>query len=724
MDATPPAHRARSALALLSTAFFCVLALWPRNTENLLGVCGSALSRLMTTAFGHGAWLVPLILLDHTRARILGRQRWQRSCATLAALALACTSLHLVHAHGGRLGGLLGGALLSLLGVGAYLACAAVLLACVARWLSWSPAKALERAVWSFRRRAIAAWRAASVRELEQHRSTPQLMLSDARSAPEPAVLAATATIAYVEALGAESIATPPPLPPRGSGSQMPPLAEPPQAIARHPEPVEVAPPITSSDPEPIVSAPPQSYRLPTPLLLNAPTRTERDLDEHALKATALKLEERLAGYGILGRVDGLTPGPVVTMYEFEPSAGTKLSKIRALVPELSMALEHGVRIIAPLPGTARVGIEVPHAKHEREVVYLRELVDDARWDAFRGTLPLALGKDPSGQPVFADLAAAPHLLVAGATGTGKSSGLNAMLASLLLRRTPAELRLLLIDPKVVELAGFAHIPHLLAPVVTEVREAGRALQWAVGEMERRYQLLAEAGVRNVDAYNARDSASALPSVVIVVDELADLMMADTKEKRVEAAIARLAQKARAAGIHLVLATQRPSVDVITGLIKANLPTRIAYKVAQLVDSKVILDCRGAEQLLGRGDMLCQLPNCSELQRVHCAYVSDDEIKAVCSALRAQGAPTYDASLVSESDGASLSEFGTDDTLYDRAVESVAAAGSCSISALQRALGVGFNKAARIVERMEREGIVGPASQRAGGKRDVLVGAR
>jgi S-DNA-T family DNA segregation ATPase FtsK/SpoIIIE len=482
-------------------------------------------------------------------------------------------------------------------------------------------------------------------------------------------------------------------------------------------------------------------------------------------------LVEKLAAYGVKGSVDAIQPGPVVTTYEFEPQSGTKISKIAGLSDDLAMALAaQKVRIVAPIPGKARVGFELPN--EDRQTVYMRELLEHESWQNMRAELPMMFGKDIIGEPVFGDLSKMPHLLVAGATGSGKSVGLNVMLVSLLTKKTPEEVRLLMIDPKVVELAVFDGIPHMLLPVVTDMKKASLALRWAVDEMERRYQLFADAGARNLGTYNQKvdkvtngemtvaafapkragkvraldadgqellldpvDSERAdaedwkperLPSIVLVVDEFADLMMVASKD--VEGAIARLAQKARAAGIHVVLATQRPSVDVITGMIKANFPSRIGYKVSQREDSKTILGRTGAEHLLGMGDMLCLMPGTSDLKRVHSAYISEDEVKAVCDFLRAQGDPVYDDDILKPRDEDEENVFASaevsDDPLYDRAVAIVAQAGYCSISHIQRNLSVGYNKAAKLVERMEKEGVVGPASGKAGGRREVFIEAR
>jgi S-DNA-T family DNA segregation ATPase FtsK/SpoIIIE len=518
-----------------------------------------------------------------------------------------------------------------------------------------------------------------------------------------------------------------------------------------------------------VVEGPGRPYELPSTSLLEPIPAADITIDKNQLKLNAAKLVEKLEAYGVTGRVDEIHPGPVVTMYEFEPKSGTKISKIAGLSDDLAMSLAaQKVRIVAPIPGKARVGFELPNAV--RQTVSLRQIVEDERWEKQTGPLPIALGKDIAGQPYYGDLSKMPHLLVAGATGAGKSVGLNVMLASLLFKRTPEEVRLLMIDPKMVELAVYDGIPHMLLPVVTDMKKASLALRWAVDEMERRYQLFSEAGARNVTTYNQRvekvllgempaeklwpgragkvksfgpggeeiwllpdgdeepdplPAPEKLPYVVLVVDEFADLMMVAAKD--VESAIARLAQKARAAGIHVILATQRPSVDVITGMIKANFPARIAFKVSQREDSKTILGRQGAEHLLGMGDMLMIPPGASDLKRVHSAYISEDEVTALCDFLRTQGKPVYDESILrprDDDDGGVegvLSGNKSDDPLYDKSVAIVAQAGYCSISHLQRQLGVGYNKAAKLVERMEKDGVVGPASGKAGGRRDVLI---
>jgi S-DNA-T family DNA segregation ATPase FtsK/SpoIIIE len=481
-------------------------------------------------------------------------------------------------------------------------------------------------------------------------------------------------------------------------------------------------------------------------------------IDREVLLKNADLLVKTLADYGVVGKVEDILPGPTVTTFEVSPAAGTKVSKVASLADDLALALARKVRIVAPIPGKNRIGFELPNER--RVPVNLRDLVEDRRFQSFDAPLPVVLGRDILGNPVYADLASMPHVIVAGATGAGKSVGLNVMLLSLLFRRTPEELRLLMVDPKVVELAPFDRIPHMLLPVVTDMKQAANALKWAVDEMERRYQLFADAGTKNITTYNAwadrvargeaknpfagvvvardhngipeeiparaADAADAevklpekLPFIVLVVDEFADLMMQQGKE--VEAAVARLAQKARAAGMHVILATQRPSVDVITGMIKANFPTRIAYRVAQKVDSRTILDEQGAEHLLGRGDMLIKLNGTSDTKRVQCPMVSEEEVGEVTAFLRTQGEPVYDENILKPRDdeGEAAEDDAEQDPMYDEAVRVVAETRRCSTSWLQRKLGLGYNRAARIVEMMERRGLVGPAN---GSKdREVLV---
>jgi S-DNA-T family DNA segregation ATPase FtsK/SpoIIIE len=489
------------------------------------------------------------------------------------------------------------------------------------------------------------------------------------------------------------------------------------------------------------------SYRTPPLSLLDAPAVSEKRLDKEVLSMNARLLEKKLKDFGIDGEVVEICPGPVITMYEFAPGPGIKVNRISGLSDDLTMALQAlSIRIVAPIPGKGVVGIELPN--REREMVFLKEIF--AYDDFHRGKmkLPLALGKDIAGNPIVTDLARMPHLLVAGATGSGKSVSINTMVLSILYTATPQDVRIIMVDPKMLELSIYEGIPHLLLPVVTNPKKASLALKWAVKEMERRYRLMSDKGVRNIDSYNkklerdekeedngdiivvdeiveegdvlqdvdSRELSGAdeelehghLPFIVVIVDELADLMMVAGRE--VEESIARLAQMARAAGIHLVLATQRPSVDVITGLIKANFPARMSFQVSSKIDSRTILDCNGAETLLGAGDMLFLPPGTAKMQRIHGAFVSDAEVQRVVDFLKRQGKPVYEKSILEmKATDDKVDDDEIIDERYDDAVALVADARQASISMIQRRLRIGYNRAARIIEKMEQEGIVGPS---------------
>lgn len=498
-------------------------------------------------------------------------------------------------------------------------------------------------------------------------------------------------------------------------------------------------------------------YRLPDTALLDPPQEGESTVDRAAILRYSELLEKTLADYGVTGKVEEIHPGPTVTTYEVAPAAGTKVSKVASLSDDLALGLSRKVRIIAPIPGKSRIGFELPN--DVRSPVNLRELIEDIRFQSLakKAPLPVVLGRDIVGAPFYADLASMPHVIVAGATGAGKSVGLNVMLSSLLFKRTPEELRLLMIDPKVVELAPFDRIPHLLLPVVTDMSQASQALKWAVDEMERRYQLFADAGTKNITTYNryvervrlgevpppkvasvqavdhngdlievpvakkggdGQILPEAMPYIVIVVDEFADLIMQQGKE--VETSVARLAQKARAAGMHVILATQRPSVDVITGMIKANFPSRIAFRVAQKVDSRTILDEQGAEVLLGKGDKLVKLNGSTDTLRVQCPFISEEEVSALCDHLRAQGEPQYDEQILEGAEQEELEEMDEKvDARFDEALLIVRDSQRCSTSWLQRKMTIGYNRAAKMVDMMERRGFVGPPN---GSKdREVLL---
>ncbi len=478
-----------------------------------------------------------------------------------------------------------------------------------------------------------------------------------------------------------------------------------------------------------------KSWILPSSSLLQEPPTRALTIDEdteRVLRENAVVLAQKLADFGITGTVQDIRPGPVVTTYEFRPSAGIKISKITNLKDDLTMSLSAlNVRVVAPVPGKDVVGIEVPN--HSRQIVYFREVLERREFHDARGQLTLILGKDIEGKPMLIDLAKAPHLLVAGATGTGKSVGINSFICSLLFHCTPKDLRMIFIDPKRVELASYADIPHLLLPVLEDSRKAELALKWAVNEMERRYKLLQLADVRNLAGYKdklpemramatrkalleSRDGEHCAPEmpedppfIVVVIDEFADLIM--EAGKAVEVPVARLAQKARAAGIHVILATQRPSTDVITGIIKANFPTRISFKVSSSIDSRVVLGAVGAETLLGNGDMLVVPPNDSALRRCHGTWITDGEVLAIAKHWKEQGTPIYEMDILTdpEAEETESDSAGEMDALYSDAVQAVVEKGEASISFLQRKFSVGYGRAAKIMDGMERARVVGPS---------------
>ncbi len=462
-------------------------------------------------------------------------------------------------------------------------------------------------------------------------------------------------------------------------------------------------------------------FKLPGLHLFTSGQSGRKSGNASSLQAMARMLEKKLLDYRVEGEVIAVCPGPVVTQFEFEPAPGTKVGRIVALQDDLARSMSAvSVRVAGNIPGKNVIGIEIPN--EEREMVFMHDVLASQEFADKRHILPLALGVDISGNPEVADLAKMPHLLIAGTTGSGKSVSVNSMINSVLMKYTPQDLRLILVDPKMLELSMYEDIPHLLVPVVTNPHKAAKALAWAVFEMERRYRLMSEARVRNISGYNrsltegSPEGSERLPYIVIIIDELADLMMVAGRE--VEQSICRLAQKARAAGIHLILATQRPSVDVITGLIKANLPSRISFQVSARVDSRTILDQMGAEQLLGHGDMLF-LSGARHIKRVHGAYVSDAEVIALVEHLKKQGEPDYREEVFEAPDEESLNDAPEDeDSRYDEAIALVIQKKQASVSMVQRHLRVGYNRACRMVERMEREGVV--TAPGSGGIRKVL----
>lgn len=523
-------------------------------------------------------------------------------------------------------------------------------------------------------------------------------------------------------------------------------------------EPIRIAPSVIEIPKSPRVQKEKQAplfQDLPdTPLpplkLLDDADAVTETLSAETLEYTSRLIEKKLADFGVQVKVLAAYPGPVITRYEIEPATGVKGSQIINLAKDLARALSViSIRVVETIPGKSCMGLEIPNP--HRQIVRLSEILSSQAYHDMGSPLTLVLGKDISGNPVVADLAKMPHLLVAGTTGSGKSVAINAMILSLLYKAEPRDVRMIMVDPKMLELSIYADIPHLLAPVVTDMKQASSALMWCVGEMERRYKLMSWVGVRNLSGYNHKvadaeksgtllhDPATIdtgepvpltkLPHIVVLIDELADLMM--VTGKKVEELIARLAQKARAAGIHLILATQRPSVDVITGLIKANIPTRIAFQVSSKVDSRTILDQGGAEALLGMGDMLYLPPGTGLPQRVHGAYVADNEVHAVVDYLKSQGEPDYVEGLLDAAEngnggdlvsGGGESGGGESDALYDQAVQVVLQTRRPSISLVQRHLRIGYNRAARLIEQMEKAGLVSP--MQSNGNREVLVPAR
>ena len=506
------------------------------------------------------------------------------------------------------------------------------------------------------------------------------------------------------------------------------------------PPPIKRPPQVSGKEPSLPLPEPEKSpaerkkgaFTLPPNALLDAP-KAERKIDERQLMDGARLLEEKCREFSVEGTVVQIHPGPVVTTYEFKPDAGVKYSKITGLADDLCLAMQAESVIIDRIPGKSTVGIQIPNPN--REAISLRELLESDIYKRSTSKLTLAMGKTIHGEPFVYDLATMPHLLIAGSTGAGKSVSVNAMITSILMRATPDEVRFIMVDPKRLELGMYEDIPHLLTPVVMDPKLAANALRWAVREMEERYKTLAAVGVRNIEQYNRNVRAmmeekkgetllddkgneiKPLPFIVVLIDELADLMMVAGNE--VEESIARLAQMARAIGIHLVLATQRPSVDVITGLIKANMPSRISFRVTSKIDSRTILDGNGAEQLLGKGDMLFLPPASSRFVRLHGPYISEQESARLASFLRKQGKPTYDTTVTADEKGAQEQMEFEKDELYDEAARIVVTSGQASISYLQRRLRIGFSRAARLVDMMEMDGLVSAA---AGGKpREVLV---
>ena len=726
---------------------------------NFAGRIGAFMAELAYQLVGYSAYLVPVVLV------VMGWHRFwckpvdaRYTKAIGAALLVACVSAFLALAfdgpapsgrqfrEGGYLGDFLGSLLLEYLNkTGSIILILTLLFLAIILSTQFSFGRlfgaigAMLRERWTTAMAALGAWREERRRDkqrqevLKKHldkapneakekiaaaakvRREPAAKdpMDEQPVAPKPSRTAAVVGAAAAALKAASSRPTPQP------------------SIKRH-APVETPLPLPEPDKSP-VERKKGAYAMPPLALLDAP-KPPRKIDERELMDGARLLEEKCREFSVEGTVVQIHPGPVVTTYEFKPDAGVKYSKITGLADDLCLAMQAESVLIDRIPGKSTVGIQIPNAN--REVISMRELLDADAYKRSASKITLALGKTIHGEPYFSDLATMPHLLIAGSTGTGKSVSVNAMLSSILFRATPDDVRMIMVDPKRLELGMYEEIPHLLTPVVVDPKLAANALRWAVREMEERYKTLAAVGVRNIEQYNRNIKAmqdenkgqpviddkgveiKTLPAIVVLIDELADLMMVAGNE--VEESICRLAQMARAVGIHLILATQRPSVDVITGLIKANLPARISFRVSSKIDSRTILDSNGAEQLLGKGDMLFLPPASSRHIRLHGPYISEQESARLASFLRKQGKPTYDQTITEDDKkaGGGEADFEKDD-LYDEAARIVVSSGQASISYLQRRLRIGFSRAARLVDMMEADGLVSGA---AGGKpREVLV---
>jgi S-DNA-T family DNA segregation ATPase FtsK/SpoIIIE len=690
--------------------------------ENWCGHFGHYTARYLLSFFGLISFFPPLLFFYLAAAVLAARAVFDRLpfiIAGLTGVLLAASGLlawpdqlffppeHVL--PGGFLGSLLRHLLEGLLGkAGSILLLLLLLLFSLMAAVRFSP---LAAAVWTWDQTAAAAKTAAD-RAL-----TAQEKLADWKA-------------------GREELrkALPPPPTPAEEAKILPGLSLIVQKLPFLREPVKAEPTAAAAPPpkpeasvktEQPAEAPPKkkpavwdNFQLPPISLLEEDTQEDIEIDRQHYYETSEILVAKLLDFAVQGEVIGVSPGPVVTTYEFAPAAGIKINKIVNLADDLAMVLKvDRVRVVGSIPGKAAIGIEIPNPK--RKTVFLRDILLDSAYQNSASFLTIALGVDVIGQPTVANLARMPHLLIAGATGAGKSVAINAFICSILCKATPDMVRLLMIDPKRIELSTYEGIPHLLHPVVVEPKMASRALLWAVREMERRYKLLEEARVKSFDSYN-ETAEEKLPYIVIIVDELADLMMVASKD--VETSIARLAQMARAAGMHIILATQRPSVDVLTGLIKANFPTRISFKVSSKVDSRTILDSSGAEHLLGAGDMLFLPPGAAKLRRIHGAFISEEETERIINFLKEQGAADYDESMlkIAEEDSGDGEEDEEEcDEFYDQAVAVVKETRQASISMLQRKLRVGYNRAARMIEMMERDGVVGPSD--GSRPREVLV---
>jgi DNA segregation ATPase FtsK/SpoIIIE, S-DNA-T family len=722
---------------------------------NFIGRVGAFLAELAFQLFGYAAFLVPVLLgvagwnlfwcraVDAIYTKLVGAALLFACVSALLALALG--NVGLSNGAGGYLGVVLASRLSdSLNRTGSIIVILTLLIASLILSTQFSFGRffsatvhavvgAWSRALGRIRDRIEMTRREKQRREIvKKHtaKNPDDVKAVQAKAAERPPAPAKAPVESSRPAAAPAAAATQPkswPPEAKAEGPRPAPSIAAPAATGKRGEKSGAAPSLPDFEARTPIEKRRDGFTLPPLTLLDAP-KSEQKIDERELMDSARLLEEKCHEFSVAGSVVQIHPGPVVTTYEFKPDAGVKYAKVTSLADDLSLALKAESVLIERIPGKSTVGIQIPNTN--REQISLRDILESDVYRRSGSKLTLAMGKTIHGEPYVADLAMMPHLLVAGSTGTGKSVAINSMLTSILYRATPDDVRLIMIDPKRLELGMYEEIPHLLTPVVVDPKQAANALAWAVHEMEERYKTLAAEGVRNIDQYNRNirhaleqkrepeegEEFRTLPYIVVVIDELADLMMVASSE--VEESIARLAQMARAVGIHLILATQRPSVDVVTGLIKANLPARVSFRLMSKVDSRTILDGNGAEQLLGRGDMLFLPPASSRLIRLHGPYISEQESARLAAFLRKQARPVYDETITSEAKSTDAVAFDKDD-LYDEAARIVVGSGQASISYLQRRLRVGFSRAARLVDMMEADGLVSPA---AGSKpREVLV---
>jgi DNA segregation ATPase FtsK/SpoIIIE, S-DNA-T family len=735
--------------AVLGGALALALASWrpddpsldasaPGAPGNLLGGAGATVADLFMQSLGLGAWIVAGLLLTLGIARVAepaphatrARLRW-RAAAGLAGILLLAGALSgaappAIWPLAAGLGGLVGDAMASAV-------------AALDRLIGFPPIEPICFTVLAI----LGVWAAAFGLGVTRGHIAALFQPRRRASRPKPASRAASAQVRARGARAEPALADDPPFDPD------PPAA--PLAI-RAPKAAPKPSGREAREAQPSLPfAADNGFKLPELAMLAKPKPRSAAFDEGALRQNARVLEGVLAEFGVRGQIDQIRPGPVVTLYELVPAPGVKSARVVALCDDIARSMSVAACRVAVVPGRNAIGIELPNAK--RETVYLRDLLSSAEYEKHGSVLPLALGETIGGEPYIADLSRMPHLLIAGTTGSGKSVGVNAMILSILYRLPPSKCRFIMVDPKMLELSQYDGIPHLLAPVVTDPKKAIVALKWTVREMEDRYRRMSKIGVRNIAGYNERaEEAIArgehfvrtvqtgfdeggrpiyeeekiapepMPYLVVVIDEVADLMMVAGKD--IEGAVQRLAQMARAAGIHLIMATQRPSVDVITGTIKANFPTRISFQVTSKIDARTILGEQGAEQLLGQGDML-YMAGGGRITRLHGPFVSDGEVEAVARYLRQQGEPAYIEEVTAapeedEEGGADLFGGEGSNDLYDQAVAVVTRDRKASTSYIQRRLQIGYNRAASLMERMEREGVVGPANH--AGKREILAG--